>query len=172
MVTHPPNSLMDMTMNTDNANKWLTLLANVGVVIGLALLIFEIRQNSELVRAQIHQARSDAWAYMRQDLADSEFLLPAYEKFRAAGGYEATSVLDVLDPVDSARVFRYLQSRVGDYDNLFYQYRQGYLDEEYYRTRIEPSIKRLAPTWFEYGMLDTMSSSFRAEVERLVSEDD
>ena len=34
-------------MNADNLNKWLTLVANVGVVIGL-------------VRAQIHQARSDS----------------------------------------------------------------------------------------------------------------
>ena len=112
-------------MNTKTVNKWLSLLANVGVVIGLALLIIEIRQNSELVRAQIHQARSDAYVSARQDFADSEFLLPALEKYLAAGGREDPSALDALDPIEARRVYRYWQSRAGDYDNLYYQYRQG-----------------------------------------------
>jgi len=46
-------------MNADNVNRWLTLGTNVGVVIGLILLLVELDQNSDLVRAQIHQARSD-----------------------------------------------------------------------------------------------------------------
>jgi len=159
-------------MDTNKVNKWLSLLANVGVVIGLALLIFEIRQNSDLVRIQIHQARSDAWVAERQDLADSEFLLPALEKLRAAGGRADISALDVLDPLEAARVYRYMQSRAGDYDNLYYQYRQGYLDEEFYRSRVEASIRRLTPTWLALGVLDTMTPSFKAEVERLAAEID
>ena len=39
-------------MNADNVNKWLTLSANIGVVIGLILLLVELDQNSDLVRAQ------------------------------------------------------------------------------------------------------------------------
>ena len=35
-------------MNLDGINRWLSLGANVGVVVGLALLVFELRQNSEL----------------------------------------------------------------------------------------------------------------------------
>ena len=64
-------------MDTDNINKWLTLGANIGVLIGLVLLLIELDQNSDLVRAQIHQARSDAHVWMKQESADSEFLLPA-----------------------------------------------------------------------------------------------
>ena len=38
-------------MTTDNLNKWLTLAANVGVILGLILLAYEIRQtNSALDR--------------------------------------------------------------------------------------------------------------------------
>ncbi len=44
-------------MKADNVNKWLTLSANIGVVIGLVLLLIELDQNSDLLRAQIHQAR-------------------------------------------------------------------------------------------------------------------
>ena len=39
-------------MDTDRANRWLTLIANFGILLGLALVIFEIRQNSELLRLQ------------------------------------------------------------------------------------------------------------------------
>ncbi len=47
-------------MNADNVNKWLTLSANIGVVFGLILLLVELDQNSDLLRSQIHQSRSDA----------------------------------------------------------------------------------------------------------------
>jgi hypothetical protein len=39
-------------MKSDNFNRWLTLVANFGILIGLALVAFEIRQNSDLVRLQ------------------------------------------------------------------------------------------------------------------------
>ena len=159
-------------MIAEKTNKWLTLLANVGVVIGLALLIFEIRQNGELVRAQIHQARSDEWVSARQDLADSEYILPAWEKFVDAGAPGDPSALTTLGPIEAARVYRYMQSRAGDYDNLYFQYRQGYLDEEFYKSRIEPSMNRFARVWLEAGIIDSMTTSFRAEIERLATEPD
>ena len=73
-------------MSLDKFNRWITVSANIGIVIGLALLIFEIKQNSELVRAQIHQSRTDAYVSNSIAFADSELLLPAYNKVLAAGG--------------------------------------------------------------------------------------
>ncbi len=156
--------------NAGTVNRWLTLVANVGVMIGLILLVVELRQNSELVRAQIHQARSDNWVSGAMALADSEFLLPAYKKLNAAGGSQDPSSLAALDSTEKERVRRYVQARMGDYDNLFYQYRLGYLDEEFYQTRVVSSIKRLSPIWEEFGLLDAMTPSFAAEVERINSE--
>ena len=158
-------------MNAEHVNRWLTLSANIGVVIGLILLLIELDQNSDLVRAQIHQARSDTWVSGRVAFADTEHLLPAYQKFMAAGGPMDPSAIEALDPIELLRVYRYLQSRAGDYDNLFYQYQQGYLDEEFYRTRIESSIKRLAPTWMNMDFLNRLRPSFVAEIERLNSSD-
>jgi len=40
-------------MDMDRLNRWITLGANVGILIGLILVGYEIRQNSALVRAQI-----------------------------------------------------------------------------------------------------------------------
>ena len=42
-------------MDFDKLNKWLTLLANLGVVAGLVFLVVEIRQNQVLLE-QSHQA--------------------------------------------------------------------------------------------------------------------
>ena len=82
------------------------------------------------------------------------------------------SALAALEPLEAARVFRYMQSRAGDYDNLYFQYRQGYLDEEFYKSRIEPSMNRFARVWLEAGIIDRMTTSFRAEVGRLAAEAD
>ena len=46
-------------MKFGDLNQWLTLVANFGVVAGLMLLLVEINQNTEMVRAQINQSRAD-----------------------------------------------------------------------------------------------------------------
>ena len=39
-------------MNLDRLNSWLSLTANVGVLLGIFLVAYELRQNSVEVRAQ------------------------------------------------------------------------------------------------------------------------
>ena len=39
-------------MDKDRLNRWLTLGANLGVLVGIILLIFELDQNREMMRAQ------------------------------------------------------------------------------------------------------------------------
>ena len=46
-------------MDADRLNRWLTLGANLGVLIGIALILVELNQNADLMRAQMTQARAD-----------------------------------------------------------------------------------------------------------------
>ena len=39
-------------MDSDRLNRWLTLGANVGVLIGIVFLAFELQQNNENLAAQ------------------------------------------------------------------------------------------------------------------------
>ncbi len=39
-------------MESENMSKWLTLGANIGILIGLILVVMQIRQNSDLLRLQ------------------------------------------------------------------------------------------------------------------------
>ena len=158
-------------MNTDNVNKWLTLSANIGVFIGLILMLVELDQNSDLVRAQIHQARSDVHIANRLEHAESEFLLPAMVKFEAAGGFDDLSAIDQLTPIEAARVKEYLAAWHQDYDNLLFQYQQGYLDEEFYRYRVVPSVRFMAPWWKKLNLFEGehRRPSFNAEIEQIMS---
>ena len=158
-------------MKADTVNRWLTLCANFGVVIGLILLIIELDQNTDLVRAEIHQARSDVHVSNRLEHADSDVRFLAWQKFLAAGGSDDLAALDQLTQLEAARVLETIAAYHQEYDNLFYQYQQGYLDEEYYRYRVETSIRRWAPWWNKFGMfIGGRRPSYDAEIKRIMAD--
>lgn len=164
-------------MKADKLNTWLTLGANIGVLVGLLLLVVELDQNSDVVRAQIHQARSDNFEAFMVEVADTERMLPVLAKFRAAGGPRDISSLKELDAIEKYRLFTYYNGRIMGYDNLYYQYKIGFLEEEFYKTRVEGSIRALAPLWTELGLIQLgsenprVSPGFAAEIERILSAD-
>jgi hypothetical protein len=136
----------------------------------MVLLLVEMDQNNDLARAQIHQIRADSWGDFKLELADSEYLLPAMSRFQEAGGTKDPDALDTLNRIDRARVVQFLLHRYNDYDNLFYQYQQGYLDEEYYEYRIVPSIRIMAAAWKKIGVYGVARPSFIEEIDRITSE--
>jgi hypothetical protein len=48
-------------MDSDRLNRWLTLGANLGVLVGIIILAVEIRQNSDLARLQFSDDRRATW---------------------------------------------------------------------------------------------------------------
>ena len=156
-------------MNADSINKWLSLGANFGVVIGLILLIIEINQNSALVQAQIHQSRSDQHVSNRIQIANSELLIPVIQKFESEGGLSNLSAIDGFTELEVARFKEFITAYHQDYDNMFYQYQQGYLDDEFYRYRVEQPIALFAPWWEKLDVFESYGRrpSFAAEVSRI-----
>ena len=159
-------------MSGQNWRGFLEFIGIVAIVASLGLVAFELRQNSDLVRAEIHQSRSDAHVANIMQLADTEFLLPAVDKFIAAGGFNDPSVLDQFTSDELARIKQWVRAYHQDYDNLFYQYQQGYLDEEFYRYRVETAIILFAPLWKKLGTSEggDRRPSFDAEIQRIMSE--
>ena len=47
-------------MNAEKVNSWLALGANIGVVIGLFLVAFQINQDAELTKAQLFSDHTDS----------------------------------------------------------------------------------------------------------------
>jgi hypothetical protein len=157
-------------MNADTMNRWLSLGANIGVVIGLILLLIELDQNSDLARAQIHQARADEQTSRMEERADTDYLAAVLEKLDDVGGFRDLSALNALEPEEVGRLKWFLMSRFIDYDNLYYQYQQGYLDQEYYDSLVVNSVALYAPWWEELNILPTSRRpSFDAEIRRIMA---
>jgi hypothetical protein len=149
----------------------LTLGANIGVLVGIFLVLLELNQNSDLLRAQIHQARADTHVGHRLNDVESEKLTAIRMKLAENGYPEDPS--SVLTPEELFRYKDYIAARHTDLDNLFYQYQQGYLDEEYYKYRVVCAIWYNAPTWQKLGTFRKNSRpTFRAEIERIMREVD
>lgn len=46
--------------NLDELNDWLQVVATIGVIASIIFLGLELRQNSDLMKAQIYQSRMDS----------------------------------------------------------------------------------------------------------------
>ena len=80
-------------MDANRFGGWLTLGANIGVVVGIIFLAIELRQNNELLRSQASityvQARTNAIEIQLQNDKLFETL------FRAREGAEISPVVDL-----------------------------------------------------------------------------
>ncbi len=117
---HNQSTWFGNEMDEDRVNKWLTLGANIGVLIGIIFLAVEIRQNTEMTRAQITQSRADAAIALASEYINSDYLPDVYAKF--AHGEELTFQ-------EASRYRVYLRAALRNHQNNYLQYRQGFLGE-------------------------------------------
>ncbi len=67
-------------MNFDKLNQWLSLIANVGVVVGIFFLAMEIRSNTASNRIAIQSAFSTNWVSINGGIAENPELAAVIEK--------------------------------------------------------------------------------------------
>lgn len=60
-------------MNADRLNRWLTLVANLGVLAGLLLVAYEIRQSAGIATAQARLEYSAGWRSVDGSRQDGGF---------------------------------------------------------------------------------------------------
>jgi len=164
----------------------MTHLANIGVLAGLVVLVVEIRQNNELVMAQIEQSRSEQYVAWHEQTVTSDYIAPLQARIRQlrseypsgmdddVGAEElekrVATVLGGLDPVDRIRAEALTTRAYWEFEGLYFQYRRGLFSESYWNERIAPSIVRNAPVWkgASGGSLPAGRPEFNEEVERLL----
>jgi hypothetical protein len=151
------------------------MVSAAAVVVTLWYLAVQIRQNTHameegkrLALAQTYQMRADALQTMLVHAADSQYIGPLITKLTQQGYPEDVSALDRLTPDERGRFRQWQIAQQTHWDNMFFQYQQGYLDEEYYRDAFRERVARLAPTWKALGITGGRRS-FIEEVERLLS---
>ncbi len=131
------------------------VIGAIGVVVTLLYLTKQIRLNTiameearKLALAQMYQMRSDALQSMMVNAADSDRIGPVIIKLTELGYPENPEALAATTEPTSGGYFRLWQiAQQTHWDNMYFQYQHGYLDEESYANSFKVRVKRLAPTW-------------------------
>ena len=107
-------------MKNVNLARTIGILANLGVIAGIVFLAVEINQNTEMMEAQMSQARTEAAMAEAQSVYNSEYVLPLLD---------AIDQGQPLTNMDMQRFRHYLRAFNRNQDNQLWQYRQGLLGE-------------------------------------------
>lgn len=106
-------------MDSERLTRWLTLGANLAVLVGILLLVVELNQNRDMMRAQIRHELASGIVDLLQVAASNEQL--ADVMFRAHSGEELTPRELFQFQLRTNALFRY-------WENVHYQYREGLYD--------------------------------------------
>lgn len=147
--------------------RWLSLGTNLGALLGVVVLIFELQQTRELTRAQIrHEMAAGIVELLQVPAADEQL---ADILFRAETGGSLTDVEQFRFELRTNALLRY-------WEDVHYQYRVGlYEPEEYDRQRDAwgESLNRGAAPMVDYWckVQALYSAEFRREMNALLSPD-
>ena len=151
-------------------------LGSIAVLATLVYLSVQIRQNTrsmdeskKLALAQTYQMRADALQMMLVHAADSEHIGPIITRLTGIGYPEDINSLGALTDEERGRFRQWQIAQQTHWDNMFFQYQQGFIDEEYYRDSFRERVRRLAPTWQALNVTGGRES-FVAEIADILAE--
>ena len=149
-------------MNIDRVSQSVQLAANVGVILSIAFLAYQIGEQRELMKAQTRIEISSEVIGLLVSEATDEALVSAER--RSNDGEE-------LSREDRFRLDRISRAYFRYWENVHYQYRNGLYDEEEFRgSRVglkwRLSRPGVAAMWC--ATEEQYSREFVAEVERLL----
>lgn len=129
-------------------HSWLTLLANLGVVLGLTVVIFEVRQDASLTRLSIETAKNDLLANIEFSLAD-----PA----QTAAWVKSYRTPEMMTEAELRRIESHFLAILLQWDYLFQMESRGLVSVEEVKTHVSNAARpyfgsRFAKAWFEQEM--------------------
>ena len=159
-------------MNKEELHNWLTLGANVGVLIGLGLLIYEIRQNSELMSAEIHTIRAEGKASRQMDLANNGVAMTIAARARSLGFPQDPEAVNALSYEERIRLALMYTAILEATENWHIQCQRGMLNDATCTITQREQLVFLLPLARGVGVdLVGRSPSFIAEVQGIATEE-
>jgi hypothetical protein len=114
-------------VESDRLARWLAIGANLGVLIGLLLLVAELKQSRDMMRAQIRHELAMGIVDLLQTPANNDQLADVL--FRGVSG-------EALSPTESFQFEMRTNALFRYWEDVHYQYRVGlYDDAEFERQR-------------------------------------
>lgn len=136
------------------------------VVASLIAVAIELRQTQSAIVANTYQARAYDAIAQNMFLAESQVAGPILAKM---GG--DLSKLDTISDDERWRLRSLYRAMRVDADNEYYQYRQGFLDDEYFEFALKPRIARQAKMWRALG-IEERRPSFKEFVDEQLANAD
>ncbi len=149
-------------MDTDTASRWLTLVANLGVLAGLIFVAIELNQNTKAtVASASEQITNQSLDYFALGMDNQVIALARYKQ----------SIGDELSGFEQNQLWWHQYYNFRGFENVYLQYQRGYLEQSEW-DRYQRIIKsRLATDEFAQKMWEetqhAWTDEFIAEVERL-----
>ncbi len=151
------------------AERWRFVAEMVGiaaVVASLIAVVIELRQTQSAIVANTYQARAYDAIDKSWQLAESQVVGPILAKVRGD-----PSAIDALTDDERRRLRIVVRGMRIDADNEYYQYQQGFLDEEYFEYALKPRIVRQARFWRALGIEERRPSFKKFVDEQLAAAD-
>ena len=149
---------MKTSMNLDKANQWLSLAANIGVVLGLVFLAFEIRTNSATNRIATQSAFSSNWVSINGATANNPQLAELLTKTRAN------------EPLTDIEMEQ-LRGVVGQFRSQAAFMRRLYLEGFATKDDVRNAYRSLQ-VWSEYDAVRSIIVERSGRTQRIVLEED
>jgi hypothetical protein len=147
----------------DKLNQWLTLVANVGVLIGIGFLAFEIRQNTDSIHSQTRAtlfagAQEELWKNMEYPDVTINILSTDHE----------------LSAAEKVRLDAWLTAAMRAKEYAWMEFQSQNVDEHHWRSErkvigIILGTKRTR-NWWSNMAKETFRSDFAFEVDEIISE--
>jgi hypothetical protein len=151
-------------MDSNKINRWLTLGANLGVLVGIILILIELNQNATMMRGQTRNDVSVELINLMSQVVTNPQLASLIHKVNSG---------EVLTPEESVQFLHREIAMFRYFENVHYQYRQGLYDEAEYSTQREAWRAYKTPGRVEFwcGYRLMVSIDFRAEMDDLLAID-
>jgi hypothetical protein len=155
----------------DKLNQWLTLLANVGVLVGIIFLAIEIQQNTHSLEMNRQIALADAYATRNNTVQASQVAAAMSPDFGDIFAKWQRGGSEALTDAERFRVRSWETARLFRLESQYIMWEQGLLEEEFADTLRDITL-RSAEGWRDLQILWIPSGGYREEIERALREID
>ena len=158
-----------------NYGEFISAIAVVATLIYLAAQVRQgkaateantqaLEESRRLALAQTYQARAEVLDSRLTQMATTGEL--ATYLFQSLSG---EIDVDGLSDERSARLRLYSFSVMNWFDNMYYQYQQGYLEEDFYQSSFKNGVRLNGPLWIKWNQLQGMRQAFQDEVQEILA---
>lgn len=152
-------------MDSENINRWLSLIANIGVVVGIFLLIAEVNHASRLAEVEAYQTWIRDIQELNIQIALSDSLADILSKVSSEG-------VESLTPKEFLRARAWYGAIMRGMQGQYYQYQNGFLERESVDRTLIDIADGIYEKWDQFDLLGNIEiEEWRAEIDQALGAD-